>query len=48
MIYEFEKERVERTLQDHIHLFREEALKKFIVLKMKLATMFLFINIMMC
>lgn len=28
MIYEFEKERVERALQDNIHFFRKEALKE--------------------
>ncbi len=28
MIYEFEKERVERALKDHIHLFNKKFLKE--------------------
>ena len=28
MIYEFEKERVERALQDYIHLFNKKFLKE--------------------
>ena len=48
MVYEFEKERVERALKDHIHLFNEKFLKEMHSYENETGTMSLFTNIMMC